>query len=128
MKKLMIVLQNAYGVEEGYEPSFEKESFRSCHTGRRLSKAIPEGVETYIINASPKVGSESSSNFRPDKHYVSKRYREINPDIILACGNNAKEVIDSIDVNVPVIKMPHPAYRALKDRTLYYVKGRIRNG
>jgi hypothetical protein len=128
MKKLMIILQNAYGVEEGYEPSFEKESFSNCHSGRRLSKAIPEGVETHIINSSPKIGSEASSNFRPDKSYVSRRYREINPDIILACGRNAEMVVDSIEVSVPVIKMPHPAYRALKNRTLYYVKGRIRNG
>jgi aspartate/glutamate racemase len=124
-KKLMVILQNAYGVEEGYEPSFDKESFANCHTGRRLRKAIPETVSTTIINASPIIGDNSASNFRPDIAHVMKRMREIEPDIILACGNSAKKVIDAIEIDVPIIKMPHPAYRALKNRTLYYIKGRI---
>lgn len=123
----MVILQNAYGVEEGYEPSFDKDSFRNCHTGRRLRKAIPDNVDTHIINANPNIGDNPDSYFAPQVEHVRKRYKEIKPDIILACGNSAKQAIDSIDVDVPVIKMPHPAYRALKDRTLYYVKGRIRN-
>jgi len=128
MKKLMVILQNAYGVEEGYEPSFELDSFKNCHTGRRLRKAIPDNVDIHIINSNPSIGNNADSYFKPDNKHVSKRINEINPDIILACGNSAKQAIDSIEVGVPVIKMPHPAYRALKNRTLYYVKGRIRNG
>lgn len=128
MKKLMIILQNAYGVEKGYVPSYEKESFRNCHTGRRLRNAIPDGLDISIINASPKVGKKSSSNFRPDSVYVGKKVEELVPDIILACGVNAKKVIDSVDVNVPVIKMPHPAYRALTNKKLEEVKEMIRNG
>ena len=124
----MVVLQNAYGVEAGYVPSFKKENFRKCHTGIRLKHAIPEDINIRIINSSPLVGRESSANFKPDRDYVEKMYREIGPDIILACGVNAKKVIDSIDVDVPVIKMTHLAYRALTNKTLEEVKEMIRNG
>ena len=124
-KKLMVILQNAYGVEDGYVPSFEKDSFRNCHTGRRLRRAIPESVNVSIINASPNVGIDADSYFHPERSYVLGKFREIKPDIILACGVNAKKVIDSIDVSVPVIKMPHPAYRALTNKTLDDVKEMI---
>lgn len=121
----MIILQNAYGVEKGYVPSFEKESFKNCHTGRRLRKAIPLGCDVEIINASPKVGDVADSNFAPDFNYVTQQVRRIKPDIILACGVNAKKVVDTLDVDVPIIKMPHPAYRALKNETLDNVRKEI---
>ena len=123
----MIILQNAYGVEEGYEPSFDRANFRKCHTGRRLSRAIPSTVSARIINASPNIGGNSDSFFQPDSEYISRKLVEIKPDIILACGVAAKKGIDSIDVDVPVIKMPHPAYRALTNKTLDDVKELIRN-
>lgn len=123
----MVILQNAYGVKRGYVPSFEKENFRKCHTGIRLKRAIPENISVRIINASPLVGRMSSANFKPDREYVEKMYKEIKPDVILACGVNARKVIDSIDVDVPVIKMPHPAYRALTNKKLDEVKERIIN-
>ena len=124
----MIILQNAYGVEDGYVPSFEKENFRRCHTGVRLKRAIPENINTRIINASPLVGKKSSANFKPDREYVKRMCKEIDPDIILACGVNAKKAVEGLELTVPVIKMPHPAYRALKNETLDEVKEKIKNG
>ena len=96
----MVVLQNAYGVEDGYIPSFEKESFRNCHTGRRLRNAIPDGLDISIINASPKVGKKASSNFRPEHTYVSKKLEEIAPDMTFPEQNQtvaemAKELRDT---------------------------------
>lgn len=126
MKKLLVVLQNAYGVEEGYEPSFERESFTNCHTGRRLKNAIPDNVSTTIINASPNIGDNADSNFKPDSTHVRKRMRSIKPDIILACGVNAKKVMSEIETDIPVLKMPHPAYRALTNKTLYGIMEEIK--
>jgi hypothetical protein len=121
----MVILQNAYGVEEGYVPSFDRESFRNCHTGRRLRRAIPDSISTRIINANPNIGDTSGSFFPPNGEYVKRNIDKIKPDIILACGVSAKKAIDSINVDVPVIKMPHPAYRALTNKTLDEVKENI---
>ena len=125
--KLLIILQNAYGVEEGYEPSFERESFRNCHTGKRLRNAIPTGLDINIINASPKIGREASSYFKEDGTYVSKKIQEYKPEVILACGVNAKKVISKIKPNIPILTMPHPAYRALTNETLFLIREKLEN-
>lgn len=127
MKKLLVILQNAYGVEEGYEPSYEKESFRTCHTGKRLRNAIPAGLDINIINASPKIGRKASSYFKEDGTYVGKKIQEYKPEVILACGVNARKVVSELDLDIPIITMPHPAYRALTNETLFSVKERLEN-
>ena len=121
----MVVLQNAYGVEEGYEPSFERESFINCHTGRRLKNAIPTNVSTTIINANPNIGDCADSNFKPDTAHVEKRMKAIKPDIILACGVNARQAMSEIETDIPVLTMPHPAYRALTNATIYGIMEQI---
>ena len=125
MSNLLVVLQNAYGVEDGYIPSYEKESFSKCHTGIRLRRAIPENVSVRIINASPLVGREASSNFKPDIEYIEKSLTEIQPCVILACGVNARKGIRQVNTDIPVIEMAHPAYRALTNKTLDKVRKQI---
>jgi len=125
MNNLLVVLQNAYGVEDGYIPSYEKESFSKCHTGIRLRRAIPENVSVRIINASPLVGREASSNFKPDIEYIEKSLTEIQPCVILACGVNARKGIRQVNTDIPVIEMAHPAYRALTNKTLDKVRKQI---
>jgi len=119
----MVILQNAYGVEQGYIPSYDKPSFRNCHTGRRLKHALPDNVNIHIINANPDVGITATSNFPPDPAYVMSKIKELKPDVILACGHNAKEAIRDIDM--PFVTMPHPAYRALTNQTLYDTKEKL---
>jgi hypothetical protein len=125
MKTVMVILQNAYGVKRGYVPSYEKESFRKCHTGIRLKRAIPKGVSIRIINASPLVGRKAGSNFKPDIEYIEKSLTEIQPCVILACGVNARKGIRQVDTDIPVIEMPHPAYRALTNKTVDGVRQQI---
>lgn len=123
--RLLIILQNAYGVEDGFVPSFDKEIFKNSHTGRRLCNAIPMELDVNIINASPQVGEEASSYFAPDIGYVSSKVEEISPDIILACGVNAQKAVREIDIGVPVVKIPHPAYRALSNSMLDEAREKI---
>jgi hypothetical protein len=125
MERILVILQNAYGVEEGYVPSFERKSFKNCHTGKRLRNAIPDRCNPFIINASPKIGKEAGSNFKPESSYVFKKIQEIKPKVILACGVNARKAIKSLELDVPVLFMPHPAYRALTNETLYGIKEKI---
>lgn len=119
MKKLLVLLQNAWGVDDGYIPSLNKKSFISSHTGKRLREALPDDCKVKIRNSSPHVGSVSSSNFPPDLDYVRSEIRKIKPDVILACGVNARIAVENVEVTVPVVFMPHPAYRQLsKQMTL----------
>jgi len=123
--KLLVVLQNAYGVEEGYVPSYDRESFRNCHTARRLKEVLPDNTEVSIINSNPKVGDISSSYFKPDIDYVRKQIEEIKPKVILFCGANGKILIEQI--NFPSsVHMPHPAYRALTKKMTSDTKERIK--
>lgn len=125
MVDLLIVLQNAYGVEEGYVPSYDKESFRNCHTARRLKEVIPENIEIKIINSNPKVGLISSSYFKPDREYVNNEISKYSPKVILFCGCNGKILMDEIKF-VNSIHMPHPAYRALTKKITNDVKEKIK--
>ena len=126
-KTLLIVLQNAYGVEDGFVPTYERPIFRRSHTGIRLQRAIPENISVRIINASPLVGKKAASNLKPDGNYVGKMYEEIKPDVILACGVNARKAVQGLNADVPTIYMPHPAYRALRNETLEEVKQQIQD-
>lgn len=129
MKTLLVLLQNAYiadrEVEEGYVPDFSLRSFRESHTGKRLKNAIPEGVEVKVRNSTPLIGQTADSFFPPSVLYVKCQIESIDPDIILACGKNANEAIDQLDLQCPVVKMPHPAYRQLSNKMLGRVKRRL---
>ena len=125
MDKLLVVLQNAYGVEDGYIPSYDRASFRNCHTGRRLKEVLPDGIIPEIINSNPKVGDISSSYFKPDIDYVRKRIEEIKPKVILFCGANGKILIEQIGFPNSV-HMPHPAYRALTKKMTSDTKEKIK--
>ena len=125
MVKLLVVLQNAYGVEDGYVPSYDRESFRNCHTARRLKEALPDNVTIDIINSNPKVGTVSSSYFKPDIDYVRKQIDKIKPKVILFCGANGKILIEQM--NFPSsVHMPHPAYRALTKKITSDTKEKIK--
>jgi hypothetical protein len=112
-KTLLVVLQNAYGVEEGYRPSYERESFVNCHTGRRLREALPTNCMVEIINSNPAIGNNPDSCFKPAPEYVKDWIAKIKPDVILVCGKVAKKTMQLLTIDIPTVYMPHPAYRAL---------------
>ena len=122
--KLLIVLQNAYGVEDGYVPSYERESFRKCYTGIRLKEVIPDNAEIKIVNSNPSIGIKSDSYFKPDVDYVKTEIGIFAPEVILFCGRNGKILMKEISFNKS-IHMPHPAYRALSKKMTAEVKDRI---
>jgi hypothetical protein len=116
MSTILVLLQNAYGVKPGYVPDYGLESFARCHTGKRLREALPDDVTVKIRNCSPLVGRTSDSFFAPDIDYVREQILDVQPDVILACGKSAHYTCEQIVPGVPVVKMPHPAFRALSKR------------
>lgn len=115
-KTLLVILQNAWGVEDGYIPSYDRESFTKSYTGIRLREALPKDYNVKIINSSPAVGNTADSYFPPQPEYVFSWINKIKPDAILACGKVAEKAIKQLNINVPVVYMPHPAYRALSKK------------
>jgi hypothetical protein len=125
MAKLLVILQNAYKAPRGFKPSMSNRCFLKSRTGSRLQRILPVGVDVYIINASPEIGNHATSNYSPQPDYVQNELDAVMPDVILACGNNAKKVINLLNLQVPVISMKHPASRTLTNTELYAVKNEL---
>lgn len=124
-KTLLVVLQNAWGVEDGYVPSYDRESFTKSYTGIRLKEALPEGYTVKIINSNPAVGDTADSCFPPQPEYVLDWVNKIRPDAILACGKVAEKTIKQLTIDIPIVYMPHPAYRALSKQITSTAKRKL---
>ena len=128
----LIFLQNAYGVEPGYEPDYSKDSFRNCHTGKRLLEMLPPGESVIIRNASPVVGTAASDCFDPDPEYMANQILSEEPNRILVCGEQAKDgFFKMLDTHrlPPYVKRvvfaPHPAYRALSKKKTSAIRAKM---
>jgi hypothetical protein len=123
---ILVILQNAWGVEDGYIPDYAKDSFRNSYTGRRLKEMLPKNVPTLIRNSTPCIGRESGSWFPPDYEYIMGELEQLNYDVVLACGKNAHRVVNKVLSyalrNPPVVYAPHPAWRQLSKK----ITGEIR--
>jgi len=114
---ILVFLQNAYGVEEGYVPSYRKKSFRLCHTSKRLAEMLPLGERIEIRNCNPEIGDTASSFFKADRIYMLRELSLLQPDIVLACGTEAKEAFGILKKKglkfKNIVYAPHPAWRQL---------------
>jgi hypothetical protein len=122
MKKVLIFLQNAYGVADDYIPGYQHPSFAKSRTGRRLTEMLPENKEIGIANASLKIGNTPDSYFPPDELHMQECINAYKPDVILACGKAAKNGISKLNLNIPIVYSPHPAYRALSKKITQEIK------
>lgn len=93
--------------------------FFRCLTGKRLRKAFGEEWCDRIIweNASPEIGSESSSVFKADQQHILASLTQHKPDVVLAFGKQASNGLLSAlrliegPSRFKVICGPHPAAR-----------------
>ena len=58
---VLVIVQNAYGVEDGYIPDYSRNSFAVCHTGKRLKEMLPSAVSVLIRNSNPSIGRVATS-------------------------------------------------------------------
>lgn len=130
--KLLVFLQNAWrhnakpgdivwlpAAPERSKALWEK-ALWACVTGRKLAGMIPDGLETTVTNASPRIGSTSASKFPMDPAYVRAELGANRPDVGLLCGAEAQKAKDYVDLwaiandrEVPVLQSPHPAWRMM---------------
>ena len=114
--KLLVILQNAYGVTEKRRKQLTSErlwlyALWKSQTGRRLKEMLPSNFNIKIINASEQIGCYSSALFPPDKNYLRTKIDEFQPNVILACGRIAQQGLKAL--NISYTAGPHPAWRLL---------------
>lgn len=127
--KLLVVLQNSYAkgnLQQGkYNPATWRKEYLSSRTGIMLKRALPEGWAVRYTNANPKVGDNPKSVLEPDLRHLKKRFREVRPDILLACGRLPQRAcMETWDG--PMIGIPHPACRVLTNSLLDHAHDRLR--
>lgn len=110
---VLVFLQNAYrkNGRRFHSREFYLKRLWLSHTGRRLSQMMPDGVEPYVENASPRIGLVASDAFRADTEHMGRIIAALKPDCILACGRIAQAGLD--ELGVAYIPAPHPAWRGL---------------
>lgn len=143
--KLLIFLQNAWrhNAKVGDIVWFPAAPERSkalwdralwaCVTGRKLAGMIPAGLDTTVTNASPRIGSTSTSKFPMDPGYVRAELEANQPAVVLLCGAEAQKAKDYVDLwaiahdlgDFPVITCPHPAWRMFSLRDAARVKSAL---
>ena len=137
--KTLVVLQNAYS----YDPLGERKipfvvwlhAFLKCKTGKLFCyffgerKSVFDKVskqELHFINTTKSWGVGSKSKLKPDIEYVKNEIETFQPDFIISCGNQAKEVIQSLWIG-SVLYIPHPASRNLTNSLLDEARKIINN-
>ena len=116
---ILVILQCAYYLDGKPRNRVAwLQGLEHSHTGKRLKEMLPTGIDYYVINASQEIGSSSDALFPPDNKYIKHTIEHISPTIILACGKVAQAAVDEIELDIPIIKTYHPAFRGLsKDMT-----------
>ncbi len=119
MVDLLVILQNPYKKGElckGWSRKRWEKEFATSHTHTRLMEAIPEGINYCVTNASRVLADTPDEVMDADIPHLRRQINYHAPRVILACGRIAQAAIDFIRPNVPVVKMYHPAYRALSKK------------
>jgi hypothetical protein len=102
------------------------QALHRSHSGKRLAtlteSAGPE-IEWWFDNTTPITGARSTSVVEPDIRHVKDVLAEQKPDYVVAAGKQAASVLRQLEV-VPLMVVPHPAYRLLTD-DLYWEAGQI---
>jgi len=95
--KVLVVLQNPYnkGPLQEWHPGRWKREYETSRSGKRLSIALPTSpdVRVHYTNANPKVGDDPKAKFDGQVKHVERALKRVQPDIVLACGKNAEEVV-----------------------------------
>jgi hypothetical protein len=82
------------------------------HSGSRLIKMI--GHDRFLVtNACAECVGNASGRGKPDATWLGDNLRQLRPEVVLVCGNVAKQTFkrSMVAKDTKVIYMPHPAAR-----------------
>lgn len=127
--KLLVVLQCPWKkgkLANGWDREIWFEELWRSRTGVRLSEAIPEEeFEVEICNSNPTLVDTPDGVLPPDLKHLRTLIEIERPNVILACGNVARGAIKELKPSIPVVEMPHPAFRLLSKRMTGEVRQRL---
>lgn len=89
-------------------------ALHASRSGQRLAilTGAATGLEFWFDNTTPIVGAEPSSIVEPDAEHIAEVVRSQNPGQVIAMGKQAAAAVAPF-VSVPMLIVPHPAYRCL---------------
>lgn len=126
-KRILFVLQNAYRSTKYDFNNYSEwsEDLLRSHSGKRLKEMIPEGASFSVINSSPKIGDCADSFFPADSKYLNAMINKIKPDIICACGVEARNGLNTLGIRF--VSAPHPAWRRLSKKETSRIREILRS-
>ena len=86
-------------VDGTFNPGRWQKEFLVSRTGRIVG-IIANGRSFHVVNSTCK--------------NIMKHINRHNPDLVVICGRKAQSAVNG-QCKVPVIKMPHPAWRVLRN-------------
>jgi len=110
---VLVFLQNAYR-KDGFAYKSREQWLKgmwASRTGCRLKEMLPKGIDVYVENASPMIGTNVNSLYYADLVHMQKVIDDVKPKLIVGCGKIAQEGLANL--GVVYIAAPHPAWRAL---------------
>ncbi len=116
-RNVVVFLQNAWsGAYAG--DTWPRESWlsalRRCRSGQRLAvmeRQISPPCEVWYDNTTPIVGATPDSVVPPDYGHIQLVLAEQKPGAVVACGRQAVASLRHVGPGVPLLCLPHPAYR-----------------
>ena len=132
MKTIVCFLQNAWSplYAGGTWPrkSWLKALAKS-RSGQRLR--VFEGAAACTIhydNTTPIVGGTPNSIVPADEAHIHRVLREVKPHYVVTLGCQAAEAVTEIAGRIPVLQLPHPAYRLVTNELYEQAGSMIREG
>ena len=116
--RVLAYYQEKKGEEAGRHRFVRDMLFLGCLTGRRIREAFGEDMLEYFTfeEVSPKIGDHPGASFPPDIDHLTKTFKFVRPELIVAFGRIAQAGVDVLrggsEWDDPdVIICPHPAAR-----------------
>lgn len=115
--KILVVLQNAWSslARDSWPYESWVKALRASRSGRRLRVLLGDDwAGLRFGNTTPKIATESGQKLVPDLKHLRRLLKCEAPDVVLACGDQAAEVLKTT-WRGNLICVPHPASRVLTD-------------
>jgi len=88
---------------------------RSGQRLKVLTAAAPD-YEFHFDNTTPLVGKYPSTLLPPDLKHITTVIKTVKPKVIVTCGSLAAWAVTPLAGELPVLQLPHPAYRVVTNR------------
>ena len=97
-------------------------ALEASRSGKRL-KVLTDDL-TICHNTTPKIAKVSSGFIPPDELHIREILNNRNPDIVIACGKSAEDVLKRLWEG-PLLAIPHPASRLLTNALYEYARNML---